>query len=73
MFVGPEKSVEIEVQADTGSDVTVFNSKVMEHLDWMQLENTNVQLKAFDGRARRCLGAAVLQLQRGKKTCKDVT
>ena len=53
---GLEKSVKIEMEADTGTNIAVLKGAMMENLNSVQLEPTNVQIKGYDGIAKACLG-----------------
>ena len=69
---GPERSVKIEMEADTGANITVLKGAMIENLNWVQLEPTNVHIKGYDGIAKACLGKFKLNFQHGNKTFKEM-
>ena len=65
--MGSNSSVEVEAEADTGANISVFKGDELQDLNWMNLEHTNVHIKGYDGTAKSCLGKAVMKLQLGNK------
>lgn len=53
---GPEKAVKVEMEADTGANINVFEGDAMQYLDWVDLQPTKVRIKGYDGVAKPCLG-----------------
>ena len=65
--LGPDTEVSIEVEADTGANITVAKEELLQELDWVELEPTNVYIKGYSGIAEPCLGKATINLQRGAR------
>lgn len=66
-IMGAKNSVDMEAEADTGANISVFIGEELQNIDWMDLEDTNVHIKGFDGTATSFLGKAVMKLQLGNK------
>ena len=69
---GPENSVKINMEADTGANITVLKGAMIEDLDWVNLEPTNVHIKGYDGVAKACLGKFELNFHNGTKLFKEM-
>ena len=70
--LGPENSVKIDVEADTGANITVLKGEMIEDLNWVEMDATNIHLKGYDGMAKACLGKFELNLQNGTKSYKEI-
>ena len=66
--LGPDTSVQIEVEADTGANITMAKAKILQELKWVKLEPTNVHIRGYSGVAKPCLGKAEINLQRGTRS-----
>ena len=71
MAMGPEKSWPIKLEADTGANVTVMTAGILEDMDWVDMEETNMKIKGYSGIAEECVGKARISLRRGTRTHKE--
>ena len=69
--LGPDCDLDVVVEADTGAKVTLFSSKVIEDMPWINLESTDMHVKGFDSSIRRCKAVAQIELRLGKKIHKE--
>ena len=68
---GPKSDMDVEAEADTGANITVFKGDMLQDMDWVNLANTNVHIKGYDGTAKSCLGKSVIDLKLGNKIRKE--
>ena len=66
--LGPDCDLDFVVEADTGASVTLFSSKLIEDMPWINLESTDMHVKGFNSSIRRCKTMAKIELRLGKKT-----
>lgn len=64
---GPYKDVPIQLKADTGAIITVMNAKSLEELDWVEIEDTNMHIQGYNGKAEPCFGKASINFKRGNR------
>ena len=67
-IVGPSRKTEVNAEADTGASITVFKADMMEHLSWLELEDTSMVVQAYDGGSNTLLEKERAQFQRGHLT-----
>lgn len=47
--LGPDTSIPIEIEADTGASITVKKADVLQELSWVKLRTTNVYITGYSG------------------------
>ena len=67
----PNNSIELEVEADTGANITVAKAEILEEMDWIEMEPTNVHIKGYSGIAEPCVCKAKVNLKRRNKSHKE--
>ena len=55
------------MEADTGANISVVQAEMMQDLDWVELEQTNVHIQGYSGIAEPCLGHAKVNLRFGTR------
>ena len=58
--IGPRKPVQIEIEADTGANITVLKLDTIQDLTWVEMQPTNVHIKGYDGLAKACFGKGMV-------------
>ena len=69
--LGPETSIPVEVEADTGANITVVKAEVLQELDWVKLSPTDVHIRGYSGIAEPCLGKATVNLKMKNRCHKE--
>ena len=70
--LGPGRTIQIEVEADTGATITVVKAEMLGDMDWLDLEPTNVHIKGYSGIVEPCIGKATVNYQRGARKHQEV-
>ena len=65
---GPAKHVSVNLEADTGANITVLKAGILEDMNWVNIEPTNMHIKGYSGIAEPCLGKAVVTFQHGNRS-----
>ena len=64
---GPKTSIPVDVEADTGASITAMKAEILQELDWVELEPTDVHIRGYSVIAEPCLGKATIDLRIGKR------
>lgn len=64
---GPKQGVQIKLEADTGANITVLKAIIMEDLDLVNMEPTNLHIQGYCETPEPCLGKAFINLQRSNR------
>ena len=60
-----KQRIKLEVEADTGANISVAKAEILQEMDWIELEPTNVHIKGYSGMAEPCVGKAKVSFPRG--------
>ena len=55
------------VEAGTGANITVFKAESLQEMALVELEQTEMQIQGYSGRAENCVGKAKVTLQLGSR------
>ena len=66
-ILGPDGAVEVKAEADTGATITVFKAEMYGEFTWMDLEQSNVHIRGYDGNSKPCCGKARAVFQRNTR------
>ena len=55
------------MEADTGTNITVFKAESLQEMEWVELEQTEMQIQGYSGIAENCVGKAKVTLQLGSR------
>lgn len=66
--LGPISSIPLELEADTGANITVMKADVLQEMDWVKLQPTDVHIRGYSGIAEPCLGKATINLKMGLRS-----
>ena len=64
---GLDKDVPIQLEADTGANITVMKAEPLEELDWVEIEDTNMHIQGYNGIAEPCLVKVSINFKRGNR------
>ena len=65
-------SFHVQVEADTGANITLFQQEMLRHIKRTRLQPTNIHDMTFNGEADPCLGKAVVTLDLGNRRWKEM-
>ena len=54
----------IQLEADTGANITVMTAKYLDELDWVEIEDTNMHIQEYNGKAEPCFGKTSINFKR---------
>ena len=60
--LGLDCELDVVVEADTGASITLFKTKLIGYIPWIDLDSTIMHVKGFDSSVQRCNAMAKIEL-----------